>query len=90
MERFHTTLSSNVVRLIPPGAGHSRAGKSSSQATAPLAEKVVYDYIAAVNHLTKQEIFVICIVLGLLATGRCVKAYRTAHPAAAPVQTARP
>jgi hypothetical protein len=44
-----------------------------------------------VNHLTKQEQLVIWIVLCLLVTGWCVKAYRNAHPVtAAAVQTAKP
>jgi len=30
--------------------------------------------------LTRQEQFVLCVVLGLLLTGWAVKAYRTAHP----------
>jgi len=33
------------------------------------------------NWLTKQEQFIICIVIGLLVTGLTVKYYRTAHPA---------
>jgi hypothetical protein len=51
---------------------------------------VLSDYIVGVNHLTKQEMFVICIVLGLLATGWCVKVYRTTHPVATTVQSVRP
>jgi hypothetical protein len=31
-------------------------------------------------HLTKQEQFVLCVVIALLLTGWAVKAYRTAHP----------
>ncbi|MGA2786629.1 MAG: hypothetical protein ABSF60_03800 [Verrucomicrobiota bacterium] len=42
------------------------------------------------NHLTKQEQTVLCIVLGLLLTGWAVKTYRTAHPPAAVVQPAKP
>jgi hypothetical protein len=34
------------------------------------------------NYLTKQELLVLCIVVGLLLTGWMVKWYRTAHPAA--------
>ncbi|HEV2694054.1 MAG TPA: hypothetical protein VG347_14255 [Verrucomicrobiae bacterium] len=33
------------------------------------------------NHLTSQERLVICIIVGLLVTGWCVKAYRASHPA---------
>ena len=42
----------------------------------------LYDfrYIHRVNRLTKQELWVLCIVVGLLLTGWAVKAYRTAHP----------
>jgi hypothetical protein len=43
----------------------------------------IFRYIRGMNHLTKQEQLVLCIVLGLLLTGWGVKAYRTAHPAAA-------
>ena len=42
------------------------------------------------NHLTRQEKLVIYVVLGLLATGWCVKTYRTAHPATILIQTAKP
>jgi hypothetical protein len=37
-------------------------------------------YLNAVSHLTKQEQFVLCVVIGLLLTGWGVKAYRQAHP----------
>jgi hypothetical protein len=43
-----------------------------------------------VNHLTKQEQLVLCIVLGLLLTGWAVKLYRTAHPHPAVIQSAKP
>jgi len=33
-----------------------------------------------VNYLTKQELLVLGIILGLLLTGLAVKTYRTAHP----------
>jgi hypothetical protein len=49
-------------------------------------------YIVGVNRLTKQEQWVLCIVLGLLLTGWAVKTYRTAHPSApagAPTTTTR-
>jgi hypothetical protein len=42
------------------------------------------------NRLTRQEQWVLCIVLGLLLTGWAVKVYRTAHPPAAPASTATP
>lgn len=32
------------------------------------------------NWLTKQEQFVVCLIVGLLLTGLAVKYYRTAHP----------
>ncbi|MEI6075284.1 MAG: hypothetical protein WCS94_06915 [Verrucomicrobiota bacterium] len=41
------------------------------------------------NRLTKQEQLVIGLILGLLLTGWAVKAYRTAHPPEAVVQSAR-
>ena len=47
-------------------------------------------YIARVNHLTKQEHLVICVVLGLLLTGWAVKTYRTSHPVVTTVQAAKP
>jgi uncharacterized membrane protein YczE len=43
-----------------------------------------------VNALTKQEQLVLCVVLGLLLMGWAVKAYRTAHPTATPVQPVTP
>jgi hypothetical protein len=43
-----------------------------------------------VNALTKQEQLVLCVVLGLLLMGWAVKAYRTAHPPVARVQTTPP
>ena len=39
-------------------------------------------YLYHMNYLTKQELLVLCIVVGLLLTGWMVKWYRTAHPAA--------
>jgi hypothetical protein len=42
------------------------------------------------NWLTKPEQFVLGIVIGLLLTGLVVKFYRTAPPAAAIVQPAKP
>jgi len=39
-----------------------------------------FGYIKRVNRLTKQELWVLCVVVGLLLTGWAVKAYRTAHP----------
>jgi hypothetical protein len=40
-------------------------------------------YLDSVNRFTKQELFVLCMVLSLLLLGWIVKAYRTAHPSAA-------
>jgi len=48
---------------------------------ARLAECHFYRYIVGMNWLTKQEQFIICIVIGLLVTGLAVKYYRAAHPA---------
>ncbi|HVU28064.1 MAG TPA: hypothetical protein VHG71_10065 [Verrucomicrobiae bacterium] len=42
------------------------------------------------NRLTRQEQLFLCVVLGLLLTGWAVKAYRTAHPPSAAVQSAKP
>jgi hypothetical protein len=42
-----------------------------------------------VNHLTKQEQLVLCIVIGLLLVGWSVKTYRQAHPPAV-AQAAKP
>jgi hypothetical protein len=42
------------------------------------------------NGLTKQEQLVLCVIVGLLLTGWCVKTYRAAHPPAAPVQSDKP
>jgi len=67
-----------------PGQDHNGPG------SAPLAETGLSRYIVRVQHLTKQERLVICVVIGLLVTGGLVKAYRTAHHNASPVQTATP
>jgi hypothetical protein len=40
-------------------------------------------------HLTKQEQWVLCILLGLLLTGWAVKAWRTAHPPTTAVEPAK-
>jgi hypothetical protein len=42
-----------------------------------------------VNRLTKQEQWVLCVVLGLLLAGWFVKFYRESHPPP-PVQQAKP
>jgi|GEM_PF-663367 len=47
-------------------------------------------YIALVNYLTKQEQFVLCLVMTLLLTGWAVKTYRTAHPPFSQQQQAKP
>jgi hypothetical protein len=46
-------------------------------------------YLFGVNHLTKQEQLVLCVLIGLLLAGWAVKACREAHPPAAK-QAARP
>jgi hypothetical protein len=43
-----------------------------------------------VSYLTKQELLVLGLVLGLLLTGLLVKTYRTAHPPATATQPATP
>ena len=43
----------------------------------------------AMNWLTKQEQFIICIVIGLLVTGLAVKYYRAAQPATTSSQPAK-
>jgi len=43
-----------------------------------------------VIHLTKQEMWVLFMVVMLLFTGFLVKAYRTAHPAAMVNQSGKP
>ena len=40
--------------------------------------------------LTKQEQFVLCVIIGLLLTGWLVKYYRTAHPTLIASQPAKP
>jgi hypothetical protein len=49
-----------------------------------------FRYTDVVNRLTKQEQLFLIIVLGLLLTGWFVKTYRTAHPATATIQEAKP
>jgi hypothetical protein len=39
-----------------------------------------------VNHLTKHEQFVLCVVIALLLAGWITKAYRQAHPPAVKVE----
>jgi hypothetical protein len=43
-----------------------------------------------VNRLTKQEQFVLIVVLGLLLSGWAVKTWRTAHPAPVPAELLKP
>ncbi len=40
--------------------------------------------------LTRQEQFVLCVVIGLVLTGLLVKYYRTAHPVVTAGQSAKP
>jgi hypothetical protein len=47
-------------------------------------------YIAGVKWLTKQEVKVVCVVVGLLATGWLVKEYRAMHPPPHSVSKASP
>jgi hypothetical protein len=49
-----------------------------------------FRYLVPVSRLTKQEQWVLCIVLGLLLTGWAVKTYRTAHPHAGTEQREGP
>jgi hypothetical protein len=74
----------NAASLEPPPS-HCKI-----KAVALLAEMKLCHYIARVNYLTKQEILVLGIVVGLFVTGWAVKSYRTAHPATVTIQTARP
>jgi len=46
----------------------------------PACRMLIFRYITDMNWLTKQEQFIICIVIGLLVTGLSVKYYRAAHP----------
>jgi hypothetical protein len=55
-----------------------------------LAETGFFRYFATMNWLTKQEQWVICVVIGLLATGLLVKFYRAAHPPVEASQSAQP
>ena len=48
-----------------------------------------FSYIVGMNWLTKQEQFIICLVITLLVTGLVVKYYRTAHPATTSSQPAK-
>ena len=52
--------------------------------------RLIFRYIIRVNYLTKQELLVLGIVLGLLLTGWAVKTYRTAHPPVTAAQLATP
>lgn len=55
-----------------------------------LARNGFFRYLTIMNWLTKQEQWVLCIVIGLLATGLLVKFYRAAHPPAEVGQSAKP
>ena len=55
-----------------------------------VAMRVPSGYSARVNHLTKQEQLVICVVLGLLLTGWAVKTYRASHASMTTVQVVKP
>ncbi|HVU08903.1 MAG TPA: hypothetical protein VHG89_10205 [Verrucomicrobiae bacterium] len=56
-----------------------------------LLRTVVFPIIfPRMNRLTRQEQLFLCVVLGLLLTGWVVKAYRTAHPPTAAIQSAKP
>jgi hypothetical protein len=50
----------------------------------------IFRYIIRVNYLTKQELLVLGLVLGLLLTGLLVKTYRTAHPPATATRPVTP
>jgi hypothetical protein len=45
-----------------------------------VAVALVSVIVDAVNYLTRQEWFVLCIIAGLLITGGMVKWYRAVHP----------
>ena len=47
-------------------------------------------YTAAVNCLTKQEVNVLILILGLLITGWAVRSYRAAHPPVVAAQQFKP
>jgi hypothetical protein len=64
--------------------------KSLTEASRQGCCRASFRYIAAVNCLTKQELNVLILILGLLFTGWVVKAYRTAHPPAVTVQQPKP
>jgi hypothetical protein len=49
-----------------------------------VANRRDFDQSGAVPYLTKQQQWVLCVVIGLLLIGWAVKAWRTAHP---PVQS---
>lgn len=51
------------------------------QRSIPIAFRALPRYTARVNFLTRQEQFVLAVVLGLLLTGLCAKYYRSGHPA---------
>jgi hypothetical protein len=42
------------------------------------------------NWLTRQEKFIICVIIGLLLTGMAVKLYRTAHSGTIGSQPVKP
>jgi hypothetical protein len=56
---------------------------------AMIAFRAAAPYPWPMNRLTKQELLVLCVVLGLLLTGWAVKTYRTAHPTASAAETVK-
>jgi hypothetical protein len=52
-----------------------------------VAKRRAFDQSGAVPYLTKQQQWVLCVVLGLLLLGWAVKAWRTAHPPLVSVPT---
>ena len=66
------------------------AGQLQGQSRLQACRSSILHYLTTMNYLTKQELLVLCIVLGLLLTGWVVKMYRTAHPPVAAVQPAQP
>jgi len=67
-----------------------REKKSVAEASRRGCCCATFRYTAAVNCLTKQEVNVLILILGLLITGWAVRSYRAAHPPVVAAQQFKP
>jgi hypothetical protein len=75
----------SIVAASRQNASFSNPGPKRKGCRSP-----AFRYPDPVNYLTKQEQWVLCVILGLLLTGWLVKTYRAAHPPATATRRATP